>query len=289
MDAIFRALADPSRRELLDRLNARNGQNLSELCDGLGMARQSVTKHLAVLEAANLVTTLRRGREKLHFLNTAPINDIADRWINRYNRRRAQTLAAVKRALEADAMSETEFVYSTYIKTTPEKLWAALTQPAVTLQYWGIALYSDWRVGSPVKWSTDGSKDAARAVTSEPDEEDSVVLEAVPYQRLSYTWHNYQPEHAELFGWDAAYLAELRTQPLSKVTFEIEQRGPAVKLTVIHDGFEPGSEMLEACSGRKPQTGGWPELIADLKSLLETGDTMHMRDAPTNASPANLT
>src|SRR3954462_827719 len=129
MDAVFRALADPSRRELLDRLNARNGQSLSELCAGLHMARQSVTKHLAVLEAANLVTTARQGRHRLHFLNTAPINDIADRWIDRYHRPRARALADLKRALEdpVSDTSEAAFVYATYIRTTPEDLWRALT------------------------------------------------------------------------------------------------------------------------------------------------------------------
>src|SRR5215212_586813 len=109
MDQVFKALADPSRRELLDRLNAENGQTLSQLCDGMGMARQSVTKHLAVLEAAGLVTTARRGRERLHYLNTAPINDIADRWIGRYHRGRAEVLADLKQALE-DTM--TAFVYA---------------------------------------------------------------------------------------------------------------------------------------------------------------------------------
>ena len=88
MDDVFRALADPSRRQLLDSLNERNGQTLRELCAGLDMARQSVSKHLAVLEAANLVTTVRRGREKLHYLNAAPINEIAERWITRYERDR---------------------------------------------------------------------------------------------------------------------------------------------------------------------------------------------------------
>jgi DNA-binding transcriptional ArsR family regulator len=91
MDAVFKALADPSRRQLLDRLNARSGQSLRELCNGLSMARQSVTKHLAVLEAAGVVTTSRRGREKLHFLNAAPINDIAERWMDRYDRARRGT------------------------------------------------------------------------------------------------------------------------------------------------------------------------------------------------------
>src|SRR6059036_1473962 len=149
LDDVFRALADPSRRALLDSLNARNGQTLRELCSGLDMARQSVTKHLAVLEAAELVTTQRRGREKLHYLNAAPINDIADRWIGRY-RERARALADLKTALEDSTMPQTEFVYTTYIRTTPEKLWRALTDPEFTLQYWGVGLQSDWKVGSPV-------------------------------------------------------------------------------------------------------------------------------------------
>src|ERR687887_634371 len=96
MDEVYRALADPSRRSLLDNLNARNGQTLRELCEGLDMARQSVSKHLAVLEAANLVTTVRRGREKLHYLNPAPINEIAQRWISTYHLERVQALADLK-------------------------------------------------------------------------------------------------------------------------------------------------------------------------------------------------
>ncbi len=107
MDAVFKALADPSRRRMLDRLNARGGQNLMELCEGLDMARQSVSKHLAVLEAANLVTTVRRGREKLHYLNAAPINEIEQRWINQYDRGRIQALGDLKLALEGTLSGRT--------------------------------------------------------------------------------------------------------------------------------------------------------------------------------------
>src|SRR5690242_15336600 len=99
MDAVFKALADPSRRMLLDRLNARNGQSLQELSGELEMSRQAVSKHLAVLEAASLVVPVRRGRDKLHYLNAAPINEIAERWIGRYNRGRLQALADLKHAL----------------------------------------------------------------------------------------------------------------------------------------------------------------------------------------------
>ena len=101
MDAVFRALADRSRRRLLDRLHVRNGQTLGELCEGLDMSRQAVTKHLAILEAANLVATQKSGREKLHYLNPVPINEIADRWIGKYERPRLRALAELKKNLEA--------------------------------------------------------------------------------------------------------------------------------------------------------------------------------------------
>src|SRR5256885_5920543 len=101
MDAVFRALADPVRRQLLDSLQARNGQTLGELCEGRGMSRQAVTKHLGILETANLVATRKQGREKLHFLNPVPIQDIADRWIGKYERGRLRALAGLKKRLEA--------------------------------------------------------------------------------------------------------------------------------------------------------------------------------------------
>jgi len=264
MDPIFKALADPSRRLLLDRLNDRPGQSLQELCAGLDLTRQAVTKHLAVLEAAGLVTTVWRGREKLHHLNTAPIGEIADRWISRYHRGHVAALADLKRTLEGIPMAE--FVYVTYVRTTPEQLWRALTEPEFTLRYWGAALKSDWQVGSPVLW---------RSGPDGPFEDlDQVVLESSPPRRLSYTWHTFQPEHAEFFGWTAEKLAEVVKERRSKVTFEIEPAGSSVKLTVTHDDFEPGSEMLRAISGGLPPSGGWPEILANLKTLLETGEPL---------------
>ena len=100
MDLVFKALADPTRRKLLDRLHADNGQTLGELCERLAMTRQAVTKHLVLLEAANLVATVRRGREKLHYLNPVPIHEIAQRWIGKFERQRLQALSDMKRALE---------------------------------------------------------------------------------------------------------------------------------------------------------------------------------------------
>ncbi|MFJ7216300.1 ArsR/SmtB family transcription factor [Amycolatopsis sp. NPDC098790] len=257
MDEVFKALADPSRRRLLDVLNERNGLTLRELCAGLDMARQSVSKHLGVLEAAGLVTTTWRGREKLHYLDAAPINAITERWMTRYDRRRAGALADLKRALESEPMNE--FAYTTYISTTPEKLWQALTEPAFTRQYWGVAFETDWKAGSPMVWAESGAK------TSHPEQ---VVVESDPYRHLSYTWHTFTEEWANGNGIDAETLAKLQTEGRSKVTFTLEPQGETVKLTVLHDGFEPGSTVMAMCSQ------GWPALLSSLKTLLETGSPL---------------
>lgn len=164
-------------------------------------------------------------------------------------------------------MGNPEFVYTTYINTTPERLWQALTEPAFTRRYWGgVALESDWRVGSPVKWQN--------APGEEVKDIGQVVLEADPYRRLSYSWHGFQPEHAEFFGWTDEEFAELLKEKRSKVTFEIEPYGSAVRLTVTHDDFEAGSQMYKGISGQLDGSGGWPELLAGLKTLLETGETL---------------
>lgn len=259
MDDIFKALADPNRRRLLDRLNAANGQRLRELCAGLGMARQSVSKHLAVLEAANLVTTVRRGREKLHYLNAVPIHAIADRWIHQYDRRRVEALADLKQALESDSMNDPAFVYTTFIATTPQRLWEALTDPAFTRRYWGVTFDTDWLPGSTMVWNENGHRIADPA---------QVVLEVEPYRRLAYTWHTPTAEWAACAGIDDDVLAALAVEDRSRVTFEIEPCGETVKLTVVHDGFPSGSTMREMVSS------GWPHLLSGLKTLLETGDTL---------------
>jgi uncharacterized protein YndB with AHSA1/START domain/DNA-binding transcriptional ArsR family regulator len=259
MDEVFKALADAGRRRLLDSLNARNGQTLRELCSELDMARQSVSKHLALLEAANLITTVRRGREKLHYLNAEPINAIADRWISRYDRGRAHALADLKHALESTPMDAGAFVYTTYIKTTPEKLWQGLTEPAFTRRYWGLEFATDWQAGSTMAWEGQGLKG------TDPEQ---VVLESEPYRRLSYTWHTFTPEWAAASEVDAETRAAIAAEPRSKVTFEIEPLGDVVRLTVVHDGFAPGSTVREMIQN------GWPALVSSLKTLLETGDVL---------------
>jgi DNA-binding transcriptional ArsR family regulator/uncharacterized protein YndB with AHSA1/START domain len=259
MDAVFKALADPSRRRMLDSLNARGGQNLTELCEGLDMARQSVSKHLAVLEAANLVTTVRRGREKLHYLNAAPINEIEQRWINQYDRGRIRALGDLKRALEGNAVDNREFVYTTYINATPELLWKGLTDPAFTNRYWGLELQTDWKVGSPITWEHHGVTIADPA---------QVVLEADPFRRLAYTWHSFTPEWAEFFEVDEERRAQLATETRSQVAFDIEPDGQICRLTVVHEFFEPESIVATMVSQ------GWPRVLSDLKTLIETGDVL---------------
>ena len=226
MDEIFKALADPSRRRLLDSLNVRNGQRLNELCAGLDMARQSVSKHLAVLERANLVTTVRH--------------------------------ADLKQALETP-MGEPAFVYTTFIKTTPEQLWKALTDPAFTRRYWGVSFETDWRPGSTMVWEGDGHR------IVDPDQ---VVLEAEPPRRLAYTWHTPTTEWASANGIDDDVRAALAAESRSRVTFEVEPFGETVKLTVVHDDFPAGSTM------RAMVSSGWPYLVSDLKTLMETGATL---------------
>jgi uncharacterized protein YndB with AHSA1/START domain len=266
MDEVFRALADPSRRRLLDSLNARSGQSLRELGAGLHMARQSVSKHLAVLEAANLVTTVWRGREKLHYLNAAPIADISERWINHYDRQRVHALADLKRTLEDNPMDKREFVYTTYIKTTPERLWQGLTDPDFTRRYWGVTFETDWHPGSTMVFEQNGVKIVDPA---------QVVLEVDPYRRLAYTWHTFTPEWAESNGFDDEQLTTFAAERRSTVTFDIEPVGSMVKLTVVHDGFEPGSVVLDGVSQ------GWPAVLSSLKTLLETGDPLPASGDPT--------
>jgi uncharacterized protein YndB with AHSA1/START domain/DNA-binding transcriptional ArsR family regulator len=261
-DLAFKALADPSRRRLLDRLNEQNGQTLRELCSGLAMARQSVSKHLAVLEAANLVSTRWRGREKLHYLNAEPINAIAERWMTRYDRARADAISQLKDALEQPRMNtDTSFVYATYIKTTPERLWAALTDPAFTRRYWGVGLVSDWSEGATVTW------ELPQQVTIADDRQ--VVLASDPPRRLSYTWHSLTPDFFVAYPDTREAMEKAIDESRSKVTFDIEPQGESlVKLTVTHDGFDPGSIILSGVSQ------GWPAIIASLKTLLETGQPL---------------
>ncbi len=154
---------------------------------------------------------------------------------------------------------ENRFVYTTYINTTPEQLWTALTEPAFTRRYWGVALVSDWNTGSTITWELEH-------VTIADDEQ--VVIAAEPPRRLSYTWHTVTPEFIAAYGNDQEFLAKASAERRSKVTFEIEPAGDLVKLTVTHDDFDPDSVVLAGVSE------GWPAIIASLKTMLETGEPL---------------
>ena len=158
-------------------------------------------------------------------------------------------------------MDKPEFVYTTYIRTTPEQLWRGLTDPAFTRRYWGLAMESDWKAGSTVTVQLDRSN----VTVADPAQ---VVLESDPYRRLSYTWHTFTPEWAAAYDISEEHRAKFAAEPRSTVTFEIEPMGDYVRLTVVHDGFEPGSAVLAGVSQ------GWPMLMSSLKSLLETGDVL---------------
>ncbi|MFI9810886.1 ArsR/SmtB family transcription factor [Saccharothrix variisporea] len=239
MDKVFKALADPTRRYLLDRLHEENGQTLGELCARVGMTRQSATQHLAVLEAANLVATVRRGREKLHYLNPVPLHEIQERWIDKFERPRLRVLAEVKRRAE-NAMKP-EFVYVTYIESTPEKVWEALTDPEITARYWGHRNVSDWQVGST--W-------AHRRADSDVDDVVGEVLESDPPHRLVTTWRDpHDPRES------------------STVTFLVQPYQGIVRLTVTHENLADDAERAQAAAG-------WAAVLSNLKSLLETGRTL---------------
>jgi uncharacterized protein YndB with AHSA1/START domain/DNA-binding transcriptional ArsR family regulator len=244
-DEVFRALADPTRRLLLDRLRERNGQTLGQLCGPLGMARQSATQHLGVLEGANLITTVRRGREKLHYLNPVPIWEIEERWIERFERPRLKALSAIKRRAEEERMSDRpDYVYVTYIQASAERVWEALTDRELSAAYWGHANVSDWRPGSC--WEhrrVDGSEVVDVAGT---------VVESLPPRRLVLTF-------------DAPGAAS--PQGPSTVTFDIEAYHEIVRLTVTHEDL-PDDEARTAVAA------GWPAVCANLKSLLETGHVL---------------
>lgn len=247
VDKVFKALADPTRRYLLDQLHGRNGQTLGELAERVAMTRQSTTQHLALLEAANLVSTVRRGREKLHYLNPVPLHEIQERWIDKFEHPRLRTLSALKQQAEAAMTNPTKptYVYVTYIESTPEKVWHALTDAELTAAYWGHANVSDWQQGSP--WEhrrTDGSGIAD--VVGE-------VVESAPPTRLVTTWAdpNEAPGSAEP----------------SQVTFDIEPYGGIVRLTVTHENLADEAERDAAASG-------WAAVLSNLKSLLETGSPL---------------
>jgi uncharacterized protein YndB with AHSA1/START domain/DNA-binding transcriptional ArsR family regulator len=257
MDPVFRALADRTRRRLLDRLREQDGQTLRELCEHLDMARQSATQHVDVLVAAHLVTVVRRGRERLHFLNPVPIQEIERRWISVFDRPRLAALSAIKDQAEEYAMTDPpvpDYVYVTYIRARPEQVWRALTDADLTARYWGHANVSDWQPGSTWEHRRVDGSGAVDVVGK--------VLESEPPTRLVITFED-SPDEAR--------------EP-SVVTFLVEPHEEIVRLTVTHEKL-PNAAMLGGISA------GWPAVLANLKSLLETGEVLPQ--SPWDMAPAH--
>jgi DNA-binding transcriptional ArsR family regulator/uncharacterized protein YndB with AHSA1/START domain len=242
MDDVFRALADPTRRRLLDELFKEDGQTLSALERRLPMTRFGVMKHLKVLEEAGLVVARRRGREKLHFLNPVPIRLVHDRWVSKYAEPWAAGLSELKHDLEEETM---EKVFEIYVKTTPERLWEAITDSETRKKYsFGLAVKSDW---------TNGSRYEGFSAPSEAPIVEGENLEVDPPRRLVQSFN-------------ALWSEDVKREGTSRVTWEIEQVEDSCRLLVIHDQLRDGAhgEIY----------GGWPMILSGLKTLLETGETL---------------
>ncbi len=236
---MFRALADPTRRSLLDELFLRDGQTLGELEERFDMTRFGVMKHLRLLEEAGLVATRRRGRQKLHFLNPVPIRLVHDRWVSKYAEPWVAGLSDMKRRLE----SPMEKVFEIYIRTTPERLWEAITDPEIRSRYnFGAGVTSDWKVGSRLDM---GSGDMLLG--------EGEVLEVDWPRRLVHTM-------------TALWSDDVKDEGPSRVTWEITPVQDSCQLTVTHDQLREGAnEQLY---------GGWPMILSGLKTWLETGERL---------------
>jgi uncharacterized protein YndB with AHSA1/START domain len=240
MDDVFKALADPTRRSLLDELFRKDGQTLTELEERLPMTRFGVMKHLKLLEKAGLVVTRRRGREKLHYLNAVPIRLIHDRWVSKYTEPWLAALTGLKYALENKTM---EKIFEIYIKTTPERLWQALTDPEMRSKYnFGVRLKSDWTPGST--WQ---GLAAGHSILEGEN------LEVDPPRKLVQSFR-------ALWGED------VKSEGTSRVTYEIVQIADSCLLKVTHDQLREGAN--------DQLYGGWPMILSGLKTLLETGELL---------------
>lgn len=238
---MFKALADPTRRALLDELFRQDGQTLVALTAPFDMTRIGVAKHLGVLEDAGLVVTRRQGREKLHYLNPVPVRQVHDRWVNKYT----ETWAAGLVDLKAELEQTMEKVFEIYIQTTPERLWTAITDPDVRARYhFGNRIESDWTAGTSY-------------VITNPRANGSLIegdnLEVDPPRRLVQTMRAL---------WDDDTLAAIT----SRVTWEIERVEDSCRLTVTHDQLPDGADSQ--------LYGGWPMILSGLKTWLETGDEL---------------
>ncbi|WP_247048218.1 ArsR/SmtB family transcription factor [Arthrobacter rhizosphaerae] len=240
MDEVFKALADPTRRDLLDELFREDGQTLHALEAHFEMTRYGVMKHLKQLEEAGLVVTRRRGREKLHFLNPVPIRLVHDRWVSKYAEPWAAALSDLKTRLE----SPMEKIFEIYIKTTPERLWEAITDSDIRSKYqFGMKINSDWTPGGRFEMAPDGGDLLGEGENLEVD----------PPRKLVQTMR-------ALWGED------VKAEGTSRITWEIEPVGDSCHLTVTHDQLREGAN--------EELFGGWPMILSGLKTWLETGEVL---------------
>ena len=243
MDPVFKALADPHRRHLLDQLQERDGQTLAELQSYLPLSRFGCMKHLRVLEDAGLVTSRKVGREKFHYLNPVPIQRAYDRWVAKYARPWTRTLSGLKWSLEEPSMSaKPTHVYQIYIQASPDRVWQALTDPELTPHYYfGTKIESDFKPGSPYVY---------RAPDGNPML-DGTIVESDPPHRLVMTFR-------------PLWTGEGEQVPVSRVTWEITPHEQQSKLALIHEGLDPESELA------KGTADGWLQIISAMKTMLET-------------------
>ena len=238
---MFKALADRTRRELLDELFRADGQTLSALEARFPMTRFGVMKHLRQLEDAGLIVTRRRGREKLHFLNPVPIRLIHDRWVSKYAEPWAAALSDLKQNLEKTM----EKIFEIYIRTTPERLWQAIIDPQIRSKYnFGAGVTSDWTPGARLEMGHPGTT----GLLGEGE-----VLEVDPPRKLVHTM-------TALWGDD------VKSEGPSRVTWEIEQVADSCRLILTHDQLREGAN--------DQLYGGWPMILSGLKTWLETGELL---------------
>jgi uncharacterized protein YndB with AHSA1/START domain len=241
MDQVFRALGDPTRRDLLDRLFEEDGQTLQELTARYPISRFGVMKHLRVREEAGLVVARRRGREKLHFLNPVPIRLVHDRWVSKFAEPWAAALSDIKKRLEKPV----EKIFEIYIRTTPERLWEAITDRETRAKFqFGCQVTSEWTEGSRYELSNPRAADLI-------SEGENLVVD--PPRRLVQSFV-------------ALWNDSARAEGTSRVTWEIEPVNDSCRLTVIHDQLRDGVD--EAIYG------GWPMILSGLKTWIETGEVL---------------
>jgi uncharacterized protein YndB with AHSA1/START domain/DNA-binding transcriptional ArsR family regulator len=241
VDEVFKALADPTRRELLDELFRQDGQTLGALEERFPMTRFGVMKHLKQLEAAGLIVTKRRGRQKLHFLNPVPIRLIHDRWVSKYAEPWAAGLSDLKRDLEKSM----EKIFEIYIRTTPERLWEAITNPDIRAKYqFGAGVTSDWAPGSHFEFGHAASGHLLG---------EGVNVEVDPPRRLVQSMV-------------ALWSDEAKSEGTTRITWEIEPVGDSCRLQVTHDQLSEGASSQ--------LYGGWPMVLSGLKTWLETGQRL---------------